>query len=94
MKVQKMISLDQESARIAGQMKNFSRFVRIAINAHANGEGIDEVQRRQRLWKRVTDQLLDVIRHETGWDDEKMGDLFLDVMATARNQVEFDVLRD
>ena len=94
MKVQKMVSLDQETARIAGRMNNFSRFVRIALSAHANGEGIDEVQRRQRVWKRVSDGLLDVIRHETGWDDDKMAEMFLDVMANARNQVEFDVLQD
>ena len=91
MKVNRNVSLDIETARIADQMANFSRFVRIAVHAHAMGEGIEEVTRRQRLWKRVSDHLLDVIRHETQWDDEEMQELFMNAMASARNQEEFDV---
>ena len=94
MKVNRNVSLDLETARIADQMKNFSRFVRVAVNAYAMGEGIEDVQRRQRLWKRVSDQLLATIREETGWDEDKMGDFYMNVMANARNQVEFDVLGD
>ena len=91
MKVQKMVSLDSETARLAGQMSNFSRFVRIAVHAHAMGDDIGEALRRQRLWKRVSDHLLDILKHETGWDEEKMGDVFMDAMANARNQEEFDL---
>lgn len=94
MKVQKMVSLDQETARIAGRMNNFSQFVRVAVHSYAMGEDIQAVERRQRLWKRVSDHLLAVIEHETKWDEEKMQDVLLDAMASARNQEEFDVLRD
>ena len=91
MKVNRNVSLDLETARIADQMQNFSRFVRVAVHAHAMGEGIDREQRLRRLWKRVSDHLLDVIRHETKWDDEQMQDVLLNALASARNQEEFDV---
>lgn len=93
MKVTKTISLDQETARIAGRMNNFSRFVRVAIHAWAMGDDIEEALRRQRLWKRVTDHLLAVIEHESERDQEQMQDLLMDAMASARNQEEFDIQR-
>ena len=91
MKVNRNVSLDLETARIADQMANFSRFVRIAVHAHAMGDGIEYWQGLQRTWKRVSDHLLDIIRHETGWDEEAMGEVLLNAMASARNQEEFDV---
>ena len=94
MKVNKTIALDLETARIAGRMSNFSQFVRVAVHAHAMGEDIQTIERRQRLWKRVSDHLLAVIEHETKWDETKMQDVLLDAMASARNQEEFDVQRD
>ena len=91
MKVNRNVSLDIETARIADQMANFSRFVRVAVHAHAMGDGIEHEQRLRRTWKRVSDHLLDVIRHETNWDDEQMQEVLLNAMASARNQEEFDV---
>lgn len=93
MKVTKTISLDQETARIAGRMNNFSRFVRVAIHAWAMGDDIEEALRRQRLWKRVADHLMFTLQLETQWDEEKMQDELMEAMASARNQEEFDVKR-
>lgn len=91
MKIQKTISLDPETARLAGSMPNFSRFVRVALHARAMGDDIESERRLRRTWKRVADHLLDHIRHETKATDEEMQDLLLTAMASARNQEEFNV---
>lgn len=49
MKVQKIVSLDVETAKIAQEMKNFSYFVRKSLKAHANDYSIaDEMALRQK----------------------------------------------
>ena len=49
MKVQKIVSLDVETAKIAQEMKNFSYFVRKSLKAHANDYSIaDEMDLRKR----------------------------------------------
>ena len=91
MKVQKMVSLDETTARLAADIKNFSRFVRVCVLAHSMGENIEEERRLRRLWKRVSDHLLDVVAHDTGWDQDVMSDVFMEAMAAARNQLELDI---
>lgn len=86
-----MVSLDETTARLAKDIKNFSRFVRIAVHAHSVGDSIEEERRLRRIWKRVADHLLDVIRHETDWDEETMQDIFLEALGAARNQEELGV---
>ena len=47
MKVQKIVSLDVETAQIAQEMRNFSYFVRNSLRAHANDMAIgDEIELR------------------------------------------------
>lgn len=91
MKVQKMVSLDQTTARLASDIKNFSRFVRIAVLAHSMGDNIEEERRLRRLWKRVADHLMDVLGHETDMDEESLQDVFMEAMAAARNQEELGI---
>ena len=86
-----MVSLDQTTARLASDIKNFSRFVRVAILAHSMGDNIEEERRLRRLWKRVSDHLMDYIRHETDLDEESLQDVFMEAMAAARNQEELGI---
>ena len=52
MKVQKIVSLDVETAELASRMTNFSAFVRRSIRAEAVGADVaSEMQRRMRCWK-------------------------------------------
>ena len=49
MKVQKIVSLDVETAKIAEGMPNFSRFVRNSLKAHANDYAVaDEMELRHK----------------------------------------------
>ena len=53
MKVQKIVSLDEETMRMAQQIPNFSQFVRLAIRAHAaKADVASELGRRVR-WART-----------------------------------------
>ena len=98
MKVQKMVSLDPETAKIAEGMTNFSRFVRIALSMHAMGEGIEDERRLRRRWKRVTDSLrLELIRtrrilgEEEDQATEKVDQIVFNAIAEARKQIELEV---
>jgi cytochrome P450 len=91
MKVQKMVSLDETTARLASDIKNFSRFVRIAVLAHSMGDNIEEERRLRRQWKRVADYLMGVIEYETDMDEEERQDVFMAALAAARNQEELGI---
>ena len=98
MKVQKMVSLDPETAKIAENMGNFSRFVRIALSMHAVGDSVEDERRKRRLWKRVSDALrLELVRtrrilgEEEDQATEKVDQILIDILAEARKQTELDV---
>ena len=98
MKVQKMVSLDPETAKIAESMPNFSRFVRIGLSMHAVGDSVEDERRRARLWKRVSDGLrLELVRtrrilgEEEDQATEKVDQILIDILAEARKQTELDV---
>jgi hypothetical protein len=91
MKVQKMVSLDETTARLASDIKNFSRFVRIAVLAHSMGDNIEEERRLRRLWKRVADYLMAVLGDQTDMDEETLQDVFMEAMSAARNQEELEI---
>ena len=60
MKVQKMVSLDAETAELAARMTNFSAFVRASLRAEAVGADVaSEVARRMR-WARTAQVLAEL----------------------------------
>ena len=60
MKVQKIVSLDVETAELASKMTNFSAFVRQSLRAEAVGLDLaSETQRRAR-WARAAHTLADI----------------------------------
>lgn len=50
MKVQKIVSLDVETAKIAQEMKNFSYFVRKSLKAHAYDYSIADEMDLRKKW--------------------------------------------
>jgi len=53
MKVQKMVSLDEKTAKIAQRMGNFSQWVRIALRSYENGEDLATETMRRIKWAKV-----------------------------------------
>ena len=90
MKVQKMVSLDQTTAKIAADIPNFSRFVRIALIAWSVGDDIERERELRRTWKRCSDYLMDHIRNSTDMDQTQLEDLFIAAMQYAKSQQELD----
>ena len=53
MKVQKMVSLDPETAELAQRMTNFSAFVRQSLRAHAVDADVASEMARRARWART-----------------------------------------
>lgn len=57
MKVQKIVSLDEETAPIAQTMANFSGWVRKMLKLHSDGFDLVEVEEKRVLWFKVARDL-------------------------------------
>ena len=57
MKVQKIVSLDVETAELAGRMTNFSAFVRQSLRAEAVGLDLASEMARRTRWARTANIL-------------------------------------
>jgi len=57
MKIQKMVSLDEKTALIAADMKNFSKWVRDTLHAQSMGIDIAESERIRARWVGVARHL-------------------------------------
>ena len=53
MKVQKIVSLDEDTMRISLKMKNFSQWVRLALRSYENGEDLATETMRRIKWAKV-----------------------------------------
>ena len=53
MKVQKIVSLDEETMKISQKMNNFSQWVRIALRSYENGEDLATETMRRIKWAKV-----------------------------------------
>ena len=53
MKVQKIVSLDENTMRISQKMDNFSQWVRIALRSYENGEDLATETMRRIKWAKV-----------------------------------------
>jgi len=90
MKIQKMVSLDQATSQIAGEMKNFSKWVRDGL--HAQSMGVDlasEYQLRVR-WVGVARHLAaTLIEYAKEMDSEYTGTVD-EILADALKQLKID----
>ena len=53
MKVQKIVSLDEDTMKISLKMKNFSQWVRMALRSYENGEDLATETMRRIKWAKV-----------------------------------------
>jgi hypothetical protein len=53
LKVQKIVSLDEDTMRISLKMKNFSQWVRMALRSYENGEDLATETMRRIKWAKV-----------------------------------------
>lgn len=61
MKVQKIVSLDEETMRKARQIPNFSAWVRQNLRLHGSGADLASIERRTQLWVSRANALQDWI---------------------------------
>ena len=89
MRVPKNVSLCARTNKIADEMDNFSRFVRIALIAWENGHDFEEVRAlwrsRTRVLRRLEHLLADRIGAEQAWE------MIQEAEKWAREQVELEV---
>jgi len=72
MKIQKMVSLDQATSQIAGEMKNFSKWVRDTLHAQSMGIDIAESERVRARWVGVARHLAaTLIEYAQAMDEEQ-----------------------
>ena len=71
MKVQKIVSLDLETAEIAQGMTNFSAFVRKSLRAYAVDSDVASEMARRARWARTAHTLAEmVVGYAKAMDDE------------------------
>lgn len=90
MKVQKIISLDPQTAKIAGRIKNFSAWVRMSL--YAFDQEIDvasEVERRMRWSQACRMVATALIEQSKATDPEFNGDVDT-IIAKAMNQTTLE----
>jgi hypothetical protein len=84
MKVTKVISLDEETARIAGKMANFSQWCRIGLRAHALGEDLASETLRRIRWAKAAHMLASALNEQ--FPDQSVDDL----LSKALNQTTLE----
>lgn len=89
MKVQKTVSLDAQTAKIAEDMGNFSMFCRVALLAYDQGNDFATMQRLARVWMRTANLLRDALARAT--DDDRANEAMIQAMNAAKSQTEFEV---
>lgn len=71
MKVQKIVSLDPETAEIAQGMTNFSAFVRKSLRAYAVDSDVASEMARRARWARAANMLAEMcVGYASAIDDE------------------------
>lgn len=90
MKVQKIISLDPQTAKIAGRIKNFSAWVRMSLYAFDQENDVaSEVERRMRWSQACRMVATALIEQSKGNDPEFTGDVDT-IIAKAMNQTTLE----
>jgi len=95
MKVQKIVSLDENTMRISQKMDNFSQWVRIALRSYENGEDLATETMRRIKWAKVAQIFAaTIIEHAIELDENYQGsveELIAQALKEVQNQTS---LRD
>lgn len=95
MKVQKIVSLDVETAELASRMTNFSAFVRASLRAEAVGLDIASESARRARWARTCSTLAQIaygyaLAQAKANDEELQYDGWEDLMMEVFNQATLE----
>ena len=88
MKVQKIVSLDEETMRISQKMNNFSQWVRIALRSYENGEDLATETMRRIKWAKVAHILAATIIEKSIEIDVEFKGSIEDLIARAMKEVQ------
>ena len=76
MKVQKIVSLDEETMRISQKMSNFSQWVRMSLRSYENGEDLATETMRRIKWAKVANILAaTIVEKSIEMDENYQGSL-------------------
>ena len=86
MKVQKMVSLDEKTAKIALRMSNFSQWVRIGLRQYELQEDLASETMRRMRWAKAAHMLAATLHEKALEMDENYGGTVEDLIAKAMEQ--------
>lgn len=90
MKVQKMVSLTPETAKIAESMQNFSMWVRIGLRNYQHGTSIAEEIRLRVRWAHAAQHLASALHDYATQIDPEFEQTVDDLIAKAMNQTKLE----
>jgi hypothetical protein len=88
MKVQKIVSLDENTMRISQRMDNFSQWVRMGLRSYENGEDLATETMRRIKWAKVAQIFAaTIIEHSIELDENYEGSVE-ELIAKALKEVQ------
>ena len=88
MKVQKIVSLDENTMKISQTIDNFSQWVRIALRSYDNGEDLATETMRRIKWAKVANILAATIIEKSIDMDENYKGSIEELIAQAMKEVQ------
>ena len=88
MKVQKIVSLDENTMKISQRMGNFSQWVRIALRSYDNGEDLATETMRRIKWAKVASIFAATIVEKSIEMDENYKGSIEELIAQAMKEVQ------
>jgi len=88
LKVQKIVSLDEETMKISQKMNNFSQWVRIALRSYENGEDLATETMRRIKWAKVASIFAATIVEKSIEMDENYQGSIEDLIDKAMKEVQ------
>ena len=88
MKVQKIVSLDENTMKISQKIDNFSQWVRIALRSYDNGEDLATETMRRIKWAKVANILAATIIEKSIDMDENYKGSIEELIAQAMKEVQ------
>jgi len=86
MKIQKMVSLDEKTAKIAQRMGNFSQWVRIGLRQYELQEDLASETMRRMRWARAANMLAATLHEKAIEIDENYGGTVEELIQKAMEQ--------
>ena len=88
MKVQKIVSLDENTMKISQKMGNFSQWVRISLRSYENGEDLATETMRRIKWAKVASIFAATIVEKSIEMDENYKGSIEELIARAMSEVQ------